>query len=265
MVVAKRMVPIHRGPVARVMVTIYNCAAVLHLHPASYQSTSPTKASRIVVFQVLLKSHLGGTPVTMEAPATENIEPEKRYLLRIVRSVSHDLALECSGAKNNRPDYSGESDLSNATLFLGGGQNLLLRPSSAGTAERSVVVKRGQAQGQSTLVIDGPSASGEFLILQGPSGKGEHRLRASSRVTPFGIGSAICHDSWEAARDAAEQKLLLRYANENFGDRSWVAVPPREPGSGDDAWEVWWYEPLPFNAKDLPGAVAVDVELVPVW
>ncbi|CCF42008.1 hypothetical protein CH063_12121 [Colletotrichum higginsianum] len=200
----------------------------------------------------------------MEAPATEGIEPEERYLLRIVRSVSHDLALECSGAKDNRPDYSGESDLNNATLFLGSGQNLLLRPSSAGTPEQSVVVKRGQAQGQSTFIIDGPLASGESLILQGPSGKGEHQLRASSRVTPFGIGSAICHDSWEVARDAAARRLLLRYTNENFGDRRWVAVPPREPDSGDDAWEVWWYEPLPFNAKDLPGAVAVDVELVPV-
>ncbi|KZL87055.1 hypothetical protein CI238_01647 [Colletotrichum incanum] len=173
----------------------------------------------------------------MTTPTMERMEPEMRYLLRIV---------------------SNDGDLNNATLYLGSGQNLLFKIPAAGTAEQPIVVKSGRSH--STIIIDSPAE--EALILQGPSGKGEHQLRASSKVTPFGTGSTICHDSWEVVNGASNQRLLLRYRNENFGNRSWVAVPPRGPE--EDAWSVWWYEPLPFNARDLPGAVAVDIELVPV-
>ncbi|EFQ25385.1 uncharacterized protein GLRG_00529 [Colletotrichum graminicola M1.001] len=174
----------------------------------------------------------------MASPTVENMQPEKKYILRIV---------------------SDESSLSNATLFLGGDGSLVLKTAGAGAGEQPVVVKSGR--NPSTIAVDGPAE--EALILQGPPGKGEHRLRASARVTPFGVGSAICHDAWEVAPDASGQRLLLRYRNENFGDRSWVAVPPRTPEEGG-VWTVWWYEPLPFNAQDLPGYVGVDVEVVPV-
>ncbi|KZL75097.1 hypothetical protein CT0861_12511 [Colletotrichum tofieldiae] len=173
----------------------------------------------------------------MTTQTIENMGSEMRYILRI---VSH------------------ERDLNNATLFLGSDQNLLLKTPAGGIAEQPIVVKSGRSH--STILVDSPAE--EALILQGPSGKGEHQLRASSKVTPFGIGSTICHDSWEVVNDASTQRLLLRYRNENLGNRSWVAVPPRGPE--EDAWSVWWYEPLPFNARDLPGAVAVDVEVVPV-
>ncbi|KAK1972195.1 hypothetical protein LY78DRAFT_650831 [Colletotrichum sublineola] len=168
------------------------------------------------------------------------MEPEKRYTLRII---------------------SDESGLNDATLFLGSDGSLLLKPAGAGAAEQPVVVRSGRSP--STIAVDGPAGEEQALILQGPSGKGEHRLRASTRVNPFGVGSAICHDAWEVARDASGPRLLLRYRNEGFGDRRWVAAPPRVPGDGA-AWTVWWYEPLPFNAQDLPGYVGVDVELVPV-
>ncbi|GKT41807.1 uncharacterized protein ColSpa_01988 [Colletotrichum spaethianum] len=163
-----------------------------------------------------------------------------------------------SGKKYVLRITSDESDLNNATFFLGGGQNLLLKTPAAATAEQSIVVKSGPTP--STIIIDSPTE--ETLILQGPVGKGEHQLRASTKVTPFGIGSAICHNSWEVVEDASTHRLLLRYKNENFGNRSWVAVPPRGPE--ENTWAVWWYEPLPFNARDLPGAVAVDIEVVPV-
>ncbi|KAK1984933.1 hypothetical protein LZ30DRAFT_779436 [Colletotrichum cereale] len=177
----------------------------------------------------------------MASPTVENMEPEKKYLLRIV---------------------SEESGLSNATLFRGSDGSLLLKTAGAGGAEQPVVVKSGRSP--STITVDGSAEEEEALILQGPSGKGEHRLRTSTKVTPFGVGSAVCHDAWEIARDAdGRQRLLLRYRNEDFGDRSWVAVPPRA-AEEEDAWTVWWYEPLPHNARDLPGAVGVDVEVVPV-
>ncbi|KAK1996016.1 hypothetical protein LX36DRAFT_659006 [Colletotrichum falcatum] len=176
----------------------------------------------------------------MASPTVEHMDPEKKYTLRIV---------------------SDESGLGSAALFLGGDGSLLLETAGAGE-QQPVVVKSGGSP--STIdVVDGDDATEQrVLILQGPPGKGEHRLRASTRVTPFGVGSAICHDAWEVV--PREQRLLLRYKNDNFGDRRWVAVPPRTPEHDGGAWTVWWYEPLPFNARDLPGHVEVDVEVVPV-
>ncbi|KAK2029938.1 hypothetical protein LX32DRAFT_651924 [Colletotrichum zoysiae] len=159
---------------------------------------------------------------------------------------------------------SDESGLGDAALFLGSDGSLVFKTAGAGADETPAMVKSGGSP--STIAVDGPAAE-TALILQGPTGKGEHRLRASTKVTPFGVGSAVCHNAWEVVReeDASGQRrrLLLRYRNENFGDRRWVAVPPRVPEDGD-AWTVWWYEPLPFNAQDLPGHVGVDVEVVPI-
>lgn len=108
-----------------------------------------------------------------------------------------------------------------------------------------------------TIVIS--QSPTDFLILEGPSGKGEYQLRATSDTIPFGIGGVIYYTAWQAENQEGSQNLRLRYQDVDVSGGKWVAVPEE---NGD--WSIWWYEKLPHNEDDLPGAVSINVELAPV-
>lgn len=158
---------------------------------------------------------------------------------------------------------SDHADLANRTLYLqrdeqrqNGGYSLLVQTYPP---HQPVQVQRGAKR--STIVLD--HAQSDFLTLAGPSGRGADQLRVSTTVKTEGIGAEIYYTAWGTVKDRSARRTLLRYRDKLLEGRHWVAVPEKD-GKGVVTWTIWSLEPSPANSGLLPGAIDVDVEVVPV-